>query len=90
MNRGRVDLLLLLDDGVEYLGPRGVLPEVFLSSLPDIECYGRKHSLSAPSKIFAVEVSYREIISISVPNPRSFKDLDPLGDFPIFGYYPVI
>ena len=50
-------------------------------SLPDLECDGREHRLSAPRYIVTVKVTYREKFSFSVPNPSSCKGLDPLGDF---------
>ena len=89
-NGGRVDLLLILDDCAEDLCTRGCITEVFFGGLPKLKCDGRKHRLSTPSDIVTVEVSYRKTISFSVPNPRSYKSLDPLGDFTIFGFSPVI
>ena len=52
-----VDLLMILDNGVEYLGNGGIVPKVFSDSLP--------------SNIVAVKVAYRETISFSVPNSCS-------------------
>ena len=46
-------MLLILDDGSEYLGPRSVVPEVFFDSIPDLERDVYKHSLSVPSEIVA-------------------------------------
>ena len=80
-NSGIVDLLLLYYDGVEYLGSGGVIPKVFFSILPELECDGREHSLFSPSSIVAVKVAYKETISFSVPNPCSCKSLYPLGLF---------
>ena len=56
VNGGRVDLLMLLDNGAKYLRTRGVIPEVFFDILPDIKRDGHKHSLSASSKIVVVKI----------------------------------
>ena len=90
VNSGRVDLFLLLYDGAKDVGTRGVVTKVFFNSLPYLECDGRDHSLSNPSKISAVKVTDRETISSSIPDPCICKGLDPLGYFPIFGCPPVI
>ena len=76
---------MILDNGEEDLGTGGIVPEVFFGSFPNLKCDGREHSIYAPRNIVAVKVSYRETISFFVPNPRSCKGLDPLGEFPIFG-----
>ena len=62
VNSGRVDMFLLLDHGAEDLRTRGIIPEVFFNSFPDLKCYGCEHSLSTPSNIVAVKVEYRETI----------------------------
>ena len=80
-NGRTVNLLLILDESEEELRTRGVTPEVFFDIPPDLERNGREHSLSAPRNIVAVEVEDREKIYFTVPNPCSFKGLDPLGDF---------
>ena len=70
-----------MDDGAEDLRTRSVVPEEFFSIFPEIKDDGRKHRISAPSEIFTIEVSDREKIYFSVPNPCSCQGLDPLGDF---------
>ena len=37
MNGGRVDLLMILDDGTEDIGPRGVVTEVFFYSILELK-----------------------------------------------------
>ena len=83
-------MLLLLDDGSEDLGTLGVLPKVFLNIFPKIKLDGHDHSISVPSKIVVVEVADTEKNSISFPNPRSCKGLNPLAYFLIFVCYPLI
>ena len=90
MDGGRVELLTLLGNGAEDLGAGDVVPEVIFNSLPDLKRDGRDHILYAPIKIFAVQVTYMETISFSVPNPSSCKSLDPIGDFKTFCCYQVI
>ena len=58
-NNGRVDMLLILDNGAENLRNGGIIPEVFFYSLPKFKRDGREHIFSAPSKIVAVEFAYR-------------------------------
>ena len=69
----RVYLLLLLDNGAEKLGTRGVVPKDFFDSLPKLKSDGHGHTLSYPIKIVAVKVVYRDKISFSSPNTHSFK-----------------
>ena len=72
--------MLLLDNSAEDFGTGGVVPEVFFYSLPKIKHDGSENRFSAPRKIVAVEVAYRETIYFSVPNLISCKGLEPLGD----------
>ena len=82
-------MFLILDNGTEDLGNRGVIPGVFFNSLPDINNDGIEHSISAPIEIVAAEVAYRRKIYFSIPNPPSCKGLELLGNT-IFGCSPVI
>ena len=82
--------MLILGNGAEDLGTGGVAPEVFIDSLPKLKCDGSEKSFSSTRKIVAFKVAYRETIHFSIPNPRSCKSLNPLGDFPILGCSPVI
>ena len=81
---------MLLDDGAEDLEPGGIVPEVFFYSLLKLQRYGCENIIYSPRDIVTVEVADRKKISISAPNTRSCKGLDPLEDFPIFDFSPVI
>ena len=67
--------MLILDGGAEELGIGGVVPEVYVPSLPKLQGDGSKQIFYASSKIVAVQDAYRETISFSIPNPRSCKGL---------------
>ena len=66
---GIVDLLLLLNNGSEDLGTRGIIPEASFDSLLKLKPDGCDHIFSDPSKIVAVEVAYRENFTFPSPNP---------------------
>ena len=78
---GRVDMLLILNDGTEYLRTRGAVREVYFNSLPELKPDGNELSLSAQSEIVSVKVADRETIYFSIPRPCSCKVLDLLGFF---------
>ena len=60
VNDRRVELMMLLDNGTEDLVTRGPVTEEILDIIPKIKYDGCKHRISAPSKIVAVKVVYRE------------------------------
>ena len=59
----------------------GVVPKVFVYSLPELKHNGHKQRLSVPINIVAVEGAYRVKFYFSVHNPHNCKGLDPHGDF---------
>ena len=75
---GRVDMLLVLNDGTEYLRTRGAVREVYFNSLTELKPDGNELSLSAQSEIVSVKVADRETISSSIPNSFICKVLGPL------------
>ena len=71
---GRIDMLLILYDDAEYLGPGGVVPETFLNGFPETERDVCDHILSAPRDIVAVKVAGL------VPEPHFLQVLDKHAD----------
>ena len=75
---GRIDLLLILYDDAEDLGPVGVVPKAFLNGSPELERDGCEHIIYDLREVVAVKVADREKMSSSITEPCSCKGLDPL------------
>ena len=58
-NAGRVDMLLILDDGAEDFRPGFIAPEEFFDIISKLKHDGRDHGRFSPSNIFVVKVSDR-------------------------------
>ena len=64
---GRIDLLLILYDDAEDLGPGGVVPKAFLNGSPELERDGCEHIIYDLREVVAVKVADREKMSSSIP-----------------------